>query len=500
MLYVSPSQISTYRLCPMKWWSKSIAKQKEPQHPSAVRGEAFHKEMEEWITEGLPTSSPEATMAARAFLAHPLHENTQVEASFKMPIPGFDDVMMNGRIDLKNDTGIGDWKTMGTFQYALDKEALKQDMQANVYMNYFFSVPPRSDSGTFTHFQVNLGEKKIRVVDADIDAGGVRAYYDTIINPAVREMRRLSTVTDGALVPRVKAACKSYGGCPHRIFCERFNTDLNWRNDMNARLQAALGIRTVAAAPESTPAPVTASTPAVRPPEVTAPLPVSEVLEQLIETYGYKYSTVAKMPEAEQRALLLRASTSGAKTLVEPNKTCIQEPPEQVAEKPVVRPRGRPRKLAAVVEAVVNKDSSTYEPPAPPTPNNTVSAGSYSDAKTRDIVVEFPTACVPPTSRLDLVLLIDVNVIDNKLGGATFGSEDLAVVLKPLMDEVAAELGTPYYNLEKFGNGIKLLAAKVQANREMFRNKVIAVNSWYPCSGAVLEVLYPWASAIFTKR
>lgn len=139
---VSPSQISTSRMCERRWALDKLAGIRTPDAPSAALGKEVHEALEKWLTDG---TTPDSTTRAGAIAMAGLDELSQVpspqlplgtiiENEFEFEYGG---ITWTGRKDLeyRNDgrLAIRDHKTTSDFRYAKTAEQIKDDPQGIIY-------------------------------------------------------------------------------------------------------------------------------------------------------------------------------------------------------------------------------------------------------------------------------------------------------------------------------------------------------------------------------
>lgn len=140
---VSASQISDFRLCPRRWWFKSVQKIAEPKTPALIFGDRFAKAVErQLLGQPYAPTGDEATDAAiarmldaaRGFFPAPRPE---IRPEYRI---GFDVAgagRMVGAIDVLDLSGtepkIVDHKTRADRRYAPSVAALATDLQLTIY-------------------------------------------------------------------------------------------------------------------------------------------------------------------------------------------------------------------------------------------------------------------------------------------------------------------------------------------------------------------------------
>lgn len=270
-IYVSPTQISTYKLCPRKWALGSIAGVKAPQAASAALGEAVHAALEAWLEAGtLPDPSTEAGAIATSMLQHePTPKTVAVEQWLTVTRDGY---TLRGRgdairfepalvVDHKTTSDIATWSKTA--------DVLEHDEQAVIYAAALLerSTACQSVEVRFVYGQTR-GARKSKPVTVHLSREHVARVLEQDIEPVARQIVRAKrTITDASELPRNPAACDAFGGCFYRQsrHCVSQNPEERIRSmtqqSMLAGLLAASRAPQPAPAPEPSAPAVTAATP-----------------------------------------------------------------------------------------------------------------------------------------------------------------------------------------------------------------------------------------------
>ncbi len=268
-VYVSPTQISTYKLCPRKWALGTIAGIKAPQAPSAALGERVHSLLEAWLTDAtLPDGATDEGAIALAMIQHePTPRTVVVEQWLEVPRDGY---TLRGRGDaLRLDPPlVVDHKTTSDIAtWAKTPEVLERDEQAVIYAAALLQrVPRQSVEVRFVYGQTR-GARKSKPVTVVLSPEHVEAVLEQDIEPVARaivDARR--TTTDANQLPRNPLACDAYGGCFYRS--SRHCTP-NPEDRIKAMAQQSMLAGLLAQSRAGNPAP--SPTP-INPPPVDAPL------------------------------------------------------------------------------------------------------------------------------------------------------------------------------------------------------------------------------------
>ena len=140
---VSASQIGAYRLCPRRWWFKSVQRLPEPKTPALIFGDRFAKAVEQQLLGNpvVPTGDAAADVtiarmldAARAYFPEPM-PRIRPEHAISFEVPGGGE--MTGAIDVLDLRGpvpiIRDHKTRAARRYAPSVQELAGDLQLTIY-------------------------------------------------------------------------------------------------------------------------------------------------------------------------------------------------------------------------------------------------------------------------------------------------------------------------------------------------------------------------------
>lgn len=259
--HASPSQVRTFRRCPRRWWYEKIAGKRPPDKPAALLGKRVHDIAERWLRGELkiPKRRGELLQGAdgeamrifapgRKHLPQPPIDPTLIERW--VGIPGtcepFDSnpdgsaiptevVPLVGRVDLYDpeDTipAVVDHKTTGNPDWVATPEQLLEDAQAAVYTRGLFfthgtfwgtpETPEVFSEVAFRHvYYLTRGRPRSWVVEAVWD----RARSDRVFGEVVetlREMAPLALEIEDEATKRNPRACRDYGGCPHKHYCNK---------------------------------------------------------------------------------------------------------------------------------------------------------------------------------------------------------------------------------------------------------------------------------------
>jgi hypothetical protein len=217
---VSPTQLSTFKLCPRKWALGTIAGIKAPQPASAALGEAVHALLERWLEHGeLPANNTDAGAIALSMLQHePTPKTVAVEQWLVVPRRGYN---LRGRGDAIRERPalVVDHKTTSDIAtWAKTPEVLERDEQAVVYAAALLERDPSCQSVEvrFVYGQTK-GARKAKPVTVHLSRQHVDEVLRTDIDPLAQDLVRWRRTTVRADdLPRNPTACDAYGGCYYR--------------------------------------------------------------------------------------------------------------------------------------------------------------------------------------------------------------------------------------------------------------------------------------------
>lgn len=231
--WVSPSQLSTHRLCPRKWFYQKILKIPEPQSPGAAAGEHAHKQLESYLL-GLPYENLPHVEALLPFLPKPNTPGYRPEIRIEIPsfAPG---ALLVVRIDLVNESetycdGLGVWRESKDIPEIIDFKfmiprfwltatQLREDLQLNTYacalypdrefvrISHLYAERPPADAASGWRGD----RQKVTVVRTRAE---LRAWRDRTADPEIRALLVTAGLLDvSETAVRAPDACKAYGGC-----------------------------------------------------------------------------------------------------------------------------------------------------------------------------------------------------------------------------------------------------------------------------------------------
>jgi CRISPR/Cas system-associated exonuclease Cas4 (RecB family) len=230
MIKISPSQIKTYRACPVKYSWEYVEKVKSPSSLSQQFGSKVHKELEDWLITGvMPRDTPSGRVALQGISELPTPSPTLLVEQ-EMNILLSDEVTITGRVDLVDLNGdipiVVDHKTTTSTRWAMTKEQLAHDEQALLYATWIMLEQKVTQVIVRWIYYVYSKTSKTpvgtEVVECLFDLAD--SYFldkITAIENTIAEMIeiRKEETPPCELTPN-KHSCSGYGGCYHYSKCK----------------------------------------------------------------------------------------------------------------------------------------------------------------------------------------------------------------------------------------------------------------------------------------
>lgn len=232
--YYSPSQVSTYRDCPRKWFYSRTLNRPRKDTPATLKGKKIHSQLEGWLKNKVP---PENDRAKLLIPLLPLpHESLLIEHEIRLLTPpgllrGYVDVLaptptLDWPADLPRLPTVFDHKTTIDLWNAKSPAALENDPQALLYgLGLRVLLKERGEDPeqdiqcvwNYTSTGSERGTSSVRVRQTYAAAEGPLS----VIFGEVKQMRGFLEPTPVApeSVPVHLTGCKKYGGCEFADVC-----------------------------------------------------------------------------------------------------------------------------------------------------------------------------------------------------------------------------------------------------------------------------------------
>lgn len=246
-LKTSPSQITTFDLCPRRWHFGSVQFLPQTQSKEAAEGEVLHRQEENYQNHGTMPAHP-SVVKSLAWLPPPKDENVGVELKTTNPPLYVAGLLINGRVDLLDARDplfpvVIDHKSKGSLKSLMSKAKLAEDTQLNLYAKWAFLAVPEAQAVSVAHnYLVRDADKADAklVQTAPLSREHVDGVVDRLI-PSIEKMKVASTAERAEDLAPNPEACWAFGKrCDFYDRCYPTAT---------ARFQAAFGETTATTPP-----------------------------------------------------------------------------------------------------------------------------------------------------------------------------------------------------------------------------------------------------------
>jgi len=236
-IYVSPSQVKTWRSCARLWAFQKIERKQSPQTEKQSFGERVHKHLEDWVNTGaVPPDTIEGRVAKQGIvpglLPKPKEENAFCEQKFEIPLDN--NVVLTGFADVvwprKAQPTIIDYKTTSDLKWAMTQEQMLTDPQVLIYsMHLFENYGAKSALARWIYLACRWNREKQPVAPKGMSVRAVEQRRDSKEFQLAWE-RLLVDVHDIAYAKRMldnahqaqpnPESCGMYGGCSMKSICK----------------------------------------------------------------------------------------------------------------------------------------------------------------------------------------------------------------------------------------------------------------------------------------
>lgn len=226
MEHVSATSIKLFQNCQRRWYERYILGKKEESTKAMSRGNAVHRQLEEYLEKGKIPDSTIAGQIATVGLKHlpkpdPDHQVEQSLEQYKIPnlaikFKGFIDLLLYQEGNLE----ILDHKTTSNFRYALSADQLAEDTQMLIYARHVLEHYPE-DEITLTHVvYLTKPPYQSRRTSIVVSRSHVEQQFDQI-HDVVKEMVA-SSEKQAVEMQKNTSFCYSYGKrCPYYRDCSQ---------------------------------------------------------------------------------------------------------------------------------------------------------------------------------------------------------------------------------------------------------------------------------------
>jgi len=242
-IYISPSQIETFRLCPRKWAYNKIDRIPQEQNQYAAFGEAVHAHRENWLISGVPPPPHEkAGKTALVGLEHlppPGLAEVEVKLDMQHTLDNGKLLAVTGRIDfflanqeegkIFGERGIplvGDHKTSSDERWAKTPEKLKGgDPQAAIYSAWALAKTNAKFVDLHWSYMIKASSPRQLQVKTRMSLEEIAEQYGKVVEDAKKMIVvRESGAPAKEVEPNLKG-CDAFGGCPYREICPVSNEE-----------------------------------------------------------------------------------------------------------------------------------------------------------------------------------------------------------------------------------------------------------------------------------
>lgn len=222
--FSSPSQVSTYELCPRKWAWRNIDGIEAPPNKSAEFGLKTHKLLEKWLRARVPPGGGREAKLAQVMLAHlpPPHlidpQNVELETAIKIGDVNFAIVIDLWMPELEVPT-VYDHKTTKSFNWALTPDAMPDDVQATMYSAWAFVKTGASQVAVQWTYGKSEGAPDVHPVKRTF----LRQDVEERVKKSIRSAHEMRVIQESGCtaieVPYDATGCEAFGGCPYQSLC-----------------------------------------------------------------------------------------------------------------------------------------------------------------------------------------------------------------------------------------------------------------------------------------
>ena len=245
VIYISPSQVATYRDCPRKWAYRYIDKIKSPPKPEQQFGIEGHDRNEkylgpkrEWVGDDDVGKTCQQGIK-KDHLPTPA-DDLLIEQKIEIPIfngkammIGYIDCIKPPRKKRGNDKFpiVHDWKFTKDLRWAMKPDELDDDPQAAVYSKAALMVYEQCKEvvARWVYFCGRVNKKSedgrprtprgVRAVEKKYTREQIEAMWGEVMKTSRQIIKTKQAFKEAKEVEPNQLHCDAYGGCPHREYC-----------------------------------------------------------------------------------------------------------------------------------------------------------------------------------------------------------------------------------------------------------------------------------------
>lgn len=221
LLRTSVSQVTTFDLCPRKWWYDKVAKLPRKTGAAQNLGTEIHAQIEHYLTTGEDVLGTIAA-SGKEFLPAP-SPDLLIEAPLANPEMMSHGVLWRGFVDCVVPGAVPeviDWKTSSSIErYAKIEDQLRSDVQTTTYAEWITRKFPKVDQVrvSLVYFQTK-GARRSEKVSTTLDLTVIREVWQKT-EQKIAAKKLVARESDPNDVEGNTEACTAYGGCDFAAVC-----------------------------------------------------------------------------------------------------------------------------------------------------------------------------------------------------------------------------------------------------------------------------------------
>jgi len=344
----SPSQVSTYELCPRKWaWEWLDGAERAP-NKFAEFGIRVHRYLELWLKKRVPPSGKQEARVAQMMLPHlpPPHlvDPECVEMGAGITIGGVRFIM---QLDLwmpfkcgvawPSHTTSGselptvyDHKTTGSFDWALQPDVMQEDVQVTLYAAWALVKTGAPKVAAQWTYGLRSGAPNAMAVRAELTPEMIEDRVTQSVKSAHEMKLLIDEGTTAIDVPYDAGGCEAFGGCPFQSKCnlspqDRLRSIMSQgtaKEDYLLKLRARKGANGAAVGAVNSP-------------------PVAQAAQQVMQAAPAPAPTAPSRNKLAERAAARKAAAAAAPPVETVAEVIADAEPTQVAEPEAEAPKGK---------------------------------------------------------------------------------------------------------------------------------------------------------------